>query len=81
MFSFKVKVDNLDGAVTSAKREIKKVGGSFHGDEHGGSFSGKGVSGKYQRVDDHKVKVTITSKPFFASESMVENAIRGFFAA
>jgi hypothetical protein len=69
---------NASELISKAKNAAANAGAYFNGDEHGGSFSGKGVEG-YYKVNGNNVEITITAKPFLAPWSIVESTIRGFF--
>jgi hypothetical protein len=65
--------------VQRAKQVAAQNHVQFTGDEHSGHFSGDGVEGSY-RVKDHTLSVTIDSKPFYVTMSMIETHVRQFFA-
>jgi hypothetical protein len=81
MASFKLKVGDADNAVNRVKKEVKNAGGSFHGDADSGKFKCKGVHGNYQRQSEKVFSVTITDKPLFVPNSLIESTIRDYFAA
>jgi hypothetical protein len=64
--------------VNKAKATASNAGADFNGDEESGTFSGKGVNGRYS-VNGNSVEITITDKPFFAPWGMVEDKIKSFF--
>ena len=64
--------------VSEAKKVAKENDASFRGDTSSGSFSGKGVKGRY-KIEGGTVKVTITDKPTLASWSKVESKVKEFF--
>jgi hypothetical protein len=64
--------------VSEAKKVAKENNATFRGDATSGSFSGKGVEGRY-RIEGGTVKVTITDKPTLASWSKVESKVKEFF--
>jgi len=64
--------------VSEAKKVAKENGATFRGDTTSGSFSGKGVKGRY-KIDGGTVKVTITDKPALAPWSTVESKVKEFF--
>ena len=64
--------------VSKARKVAKENGATFRGDTTSGSFSGKGVEGKY-KVEDSTVRITITDKPTLASWSTVESRVKEFF--
>ena len=72
------KPSNITAALSKVSATIKNSGGSFSGNENSGRFSGSGVEGKYD-VTGNYIKITITKKPFFYPESVVENEIRKYF--
>lgn len=65
--------------VQKAQAVAHEAGASFQGDEASGGFRGSGVVGEY-RIEGGQVTITITSKPFYASWSLVESRVRSFFA-
>ena len=64
--------------VSEAKKVAKENNATFRGDTTSGSFSGKGVEGRY-KIEGGSVKVTITDKPSLASWSTVESKVKEFF--
>ena len=64
--------------VSEAKRIAKENDATFKGDTTSGSFSGKGVKGRY-KIEGGTVKVTITDKPALAPWSTVESKVKEFF--
>lgn len=69
---------NPSTLVSEAKRVAKENNATFRGDTNAGSFSGKGVKGRY-KIEGRTVKVTITDKPTLASWSTVESKVKEFF--
>ena len=77
--TFKVKFNGDAGSLVEKARKSAQDGGAeFSGDEKSGTFSGKGVKGRYQ-VEGDCVSITIEKKPFPAPWMLVEKKIRGFF--
>ena len=76
-FSMKA-TKNPSTLVSEARRIAKESGATFRGDTTSGSFSGKGVKGRY-KIEGGTVKVTITDKPTLASWSKVESKVKEFF--
>ena len=76
-FSMKA-TKNPSTLVSEARRVAKENGATFRGDTTSGSFSGKGVKGRY-KIEGGTVKVTITDKPTLASWSTVESKVKEFF--
>ena len=64
--------------VSEAKRVAQENDATFRGDANSGSFSGKGVKGRYN-IEGGTVKVTVTDKPALASWSTVESKVKEFF--
>ena len=64
--------------VSNAKRVAEENGATFRGNTTSGSFSGKGVKGKY-KIEGGTVKITITDTPALASWSTVESKVKEFF--
>ncbi len=64
--------------VSEAKKVAEENDATFRGDTNSGSFSGKGVKGRY-KIEGETVKVTITDKPSLASWSTVESKVKEFF--
>jgi hypothetical protein len=64
--------------VSEAKQVAKENKATFNGDTSSGSFSGKGVKGRY-KIEGGTVKVTVTDKPALASWSKVESKVKEFF--
>lgn len=69
---------NATALVSKARKVAKENGATFRGDTTSGSFSGKGVEGKY-KVEGSTVRITITDKPTLASWSTVESRVKEFF--
>jgi len=77
--TFSIKATkNPDTLVSEAKQVAKENNATFRGDATSGSFSGKGVEGRY-KIEGGTVKVTITDKPSLASWSTVESKVKEFF--
>jgi hypothetical protein len=64
--------------VSEARKVAKENDATFRGDANSGSFSGKGVKGRYN-IEGGTVKVTVTDKPALASWSAVESKVKEFF--
>ncbi len=64
--------------VSEAKKVAKENNATFRGDGTSGSFSGKGVEGRY-KIAGGTVTVTLTDKPSLASWSAVESKVKEFF--
>ena len=77
--TFSIKATkNPTTLVSEAKKVAKDNNATFRGDTTSGSFSGKGVEGRY-KIEGGTVKVTITDKPTLASWSKVESKVKEFF--
>src|SRR5215212_4220133 len=77
--TFSIKTTkNPTTLVSEAKKVAKDNNATFRGDTTSGSFSGKGVEGRY-KIEGGTVKVTITDKPTLASWSKVESKVKEFF--
>ena len=77
--TFSIKATKSPGTLVSeAKKVAKENDASFSGDANSGSFSGKGVKGRY-KIEGETVKITITDKPTLASWSKVESKVKEFF--
>jgi hypothetical protein len=77
--TFSIKATkNPNTLVSEAKKVAKENNATFRGDTTSGSFSGKGVEGRY-KIEGGSVKVTITDKPSLASWSTVESKVKEFF--
>ena len=57
---------NPSTLVSEAKRVAKENNATFRGDTNAGSFSGKGVKGRYN-IEGRTMNVTVTDKPTLAS--------------
>jgi len=75
-FSFSLtKPADLTATLEMVKREVAGNGGQFSGDEKSGAIkSPPGVAGTYS-VNEHDVTITITKKPFIATEAAVKKEI------
>ena len=69
---------NPNTLVSEAKKVAKENNATFRGDTTSGSFSGKGVEGRY-KIEGGAVRVTIIDKPTLASWSKVESKVKEFF--
>ena len=69
---------NPNTLVSEAKKVAKENNATFRGDTTSGSFSGRGVKGRY-KIEGGTVKVAITDKPTLASWSKVESKVKEFF--
>jgi hypothetical protein len=77
--TFSIKMTkNPNTLVSEAKKVAKENNATFRGDTTSGSFSGRGVKGRY-KIEGGTVKVTITDKPTLASWSKVESKVKEFF--
>ncbi len=77
--TFSIKTTkNPSTLVSEAKKVAKENNATIRGDATSGSFSGKGVEGRY-KIAGGTVKVTITDKPSLASWSTVESKVKEFF--
>jgi hypothetical protein len=77
--TFSIKTTkNPSTLVSAAKKVAKENNATLRGDAASGSFSGKGVEGRY-KIEGGTVKVTITDKPSLASWSTVESKVKEFF--
>jgi len=77
--TFSIKATKSPGTLVSeAKKVAKENNATFRGDTTSGSFSGKGVEGRY-KIEGGTVQVTITDKPTLASWSTVESKVKEFF--
>jgi hypothetical protein len=78
--TFSIKTTKSPSTLVSAAEKVaKENNATFRGDTTSGTFSGKGVEGKY-RIEGGTVKVTITDKPSLASWSTVESKVKEFFS-
>ncbi len=78
--TFKISiVDDLSSTLRKVEQTIVQKGGSFKGDMNQGEFSGS-VKGRYVVFSHSEVEITILSKPFVMPNSMIESAIRDYFA-
>ena len=77
--TFSIRAPKSPGTLVSeAKKVAKENDATFRGDTNTGSFSGKGVKGRY-KIEGGTVKVTLTDKPKLASWSTVESKVKEFF--
>lgn len=78
MYTFSIDVTTSPNELLAyLKNEILSNDGTFEGDEHSGTFSGKGIKGSYV-LEDMILSITILKKPFFIPMKMVENEIRKY---
>jgi hypothetical protein len=64
--------------LSEAKKVAQQNNATLSGTTTSGSFSGKGVKGRY-KIEGNRVQVTITDKPTLASWSTVESKVKEFF--
>ena len=77
--TFSIQATKSPGTLVSeAKKVAKENNATFRGDTTSGSFSGKGVEGRY-KIEGSTVKVTLTDKPALATWSTVESKVKEFF--
>ncbi len=77
--TFSIKTTkNPSTLVSEAKKVAKENNATLRGDDTSGSFSGKGVEGRY-KIAGGTVTVTLTDKPSLASWSAVESKVKEFF--
>jgi hypothetical protein len=77
-FSFKIdKPDDLSETLRNTAKAVRESGGTFFGDEGSGNFSASGVEGDFTVGD--KIAITITKKPWYASEDTVRSKITEYF--
>ena len=65
--------------VEEARKVAEENKATFEGDTNSGSFSGRGVEGRYE-LEGNTVHVTVTDKPKLASWSKVESKVTEFFS-
>ena len=88
MSTFQIDFPGTPGQFTTkAGTAIKAKGGIFEGNDSGGTFHIKtaagAVEGTYRILNPGSaaptpVDVTINKKPFFVSNNLIEEAIKGF---
>lgn len=72
-----MKIQTTADKVNEALAKIREVG-DVSVDGNGGSFSAKGVEGRFS-YNGGILTIVIDDKPWLASDSMIENEIRKFF--
>jgi hypothetical protein len=73
-----MKIKTTLQKVNEALAKMKSVGSvSFDGTN--GSFDVKGVEGRFMWDEPDTLTIIIDDKPWFASDSMIENEINKFF--
>ena len=65
-----------DEELAKAKNLIRENGGTIYKD---GNFEVKGVEGHFRRLEEGRMKITITDKPWLASWRMIEDKLDEFF--
>jgi hypothetical protein len=78
MSEFSFETDDTKKACRNVKRAFKDRGGYFMGNEREGNYAGGGFEGTY-KVRGNKVCLTITKKPFFIPDFLIESRVRKFF--
>jgi hypothetical protein len=79
MFKFTISIKDPAQAFEKAKAAINQAKGKISGNSAAGSFSGSGVEGSYA-YEDGNYSITISKKPFLATESMIKKEVIKFFA-
>ena len=69
---------DIQAAVDYAAAEAKKNNLRFEGTATQGSGSGHGFAAKYT-VHSDRIELTVEKKPFWASSSMVKDAVNNFW--
>lgn len=72
-----IKIETTAEKVNEALGKIREVG-TVSVRDNGGSFSAKGVEGRFS-YKDGVLSIAIDDKPWLASDSMIESEIRKFF--
>lgn len=72
-----MKIQTTAEKVNKALEKIREVG-EVSVDGNGGSFSAKGVEGRFS-YSDGVLTIKIDDKPWLASDSMIESEINKFF--
>jgi hypothetical protein len=70
---------NLQAAVDYAEKEARMNKLRFNGTTAQGSGSGHGFAAKYT-VHPDRIELTVEKKPFWASSSMIQEAVKNFWA-
>lgn len=72
--------DSATVLVENLKAKILSQGGTFTGDESGGSFGvslmGSSLSGSFL-IDEQQMEITIDKKPFFVSCNQIKAYLEG----
>jgi hypothetical protein len=68
----------IDDVLSKVKAAAKAHNVQFSGDAKKGSFSGE-ASGSYV-VNGQDIAITVTDKPWLATDGMVKDAVQKFFA-
>jgi hypothetical protein len=76
-FSFTVTAEGPINAAWASVRSAANGRVIFTGDDLAGAFSGL-VSGTYA-VNGQDISITVTEKPWFASDKDIEKAVKEFF--
>jgi hypothetical protein len=78
-FSFRIPIpENLETVFENFRGEIGRKRGFFQGDLQSGRIAVSGVEGRYN-VCENFINITVTRRPFFVSNSFIENFIRNEF--
>jgi hypothetical protein len=78
MIRFSFETHDTKKTCRKVKRAFKDKGGYFMGSDTAGSYGGKGFEGTYT-VRGNRVYLTITKKPFFIPDFLIESRVRKFF--
>lgn len=79
VFDIPLTTDDVAALLDKAKRLAEENGGSFIGDTQAGKFAADGVEGAYEVVGK-TLHLQLFDKPWLATWSMVESAVRAFFS-
>lgn len=74
---------SADDLASMARTAITNAGGNFNGDSNGGNFDVSTplgtIRGSYL-IQGDTINVSITSKPFLVSCSLIEKQLQGYFS-
>ncbi len=76
-FSINLKKD-FGTLIDKAKNIAKEHGVNFSGDTISGTFSGKGLEGRY-KIEAESAAITITKKPLIIPWALIETKVTEFF--
>ncbi len=78
-FTVEIPGEDREQLLENARSSAEMMGATIDGDMTGGTFSGRGIEGRYSIAGD-RLEVTILKKPALAPWPLIENIVKDFFS-